>query len=78
MKPKKTPSDYGQFYFRIDKDIKIQIENLISEILKMQKPKEKKSNITYLQPKRNAVILKALIYGLNAYKKTLEKKNKDS
>lgn len=67
----KTPSDYDQFYFRIDSETKNIIEDQILTVLtsfnELKKPE-------YKLLKRNQVIAMALLHGLKAITKTLDKK----
>lgn len=70
IKKKKTSADYGQFYFRITEENKIEIEDKIQSILILL---EVVRDNDELQPKRNDLILRALKRGLNVIERELKK-----
>ena len=67
----KKPSDYGQFYFRINEEEKIELENRITSILEIQIQNKKEDE---LLPKRNKLIIDAINSGLTLIEKKLNKK----
>ena len=69
---KKKPVNYPQFYFRVSEENKKVIDELIDQILKSKlKSHDEESKL----PKRNAIIVEALILGLDSYKKKTLKKS---
>lgn len=71
MKRLKKPSDYGQFFFRISKEEKDELEARIQTILDIQQSLVSEDE---LLPKRNHLILKAIHLGLSKIEKDLKKK----
>lgn len=67
---KMKPSDYSQFSFRIDEDAKSELNLKIEELLEIQKNNKKEDEYS---PKKNALILKALLKGLISIEKELRK-----
>lgn len=65
-KLKKKPSDYGQFYFRVDKEVQSEVEAEIQAVLELAKLGHKEDE---LLPKRNDLILEALKIGLKKLSK---------
>ncbi len=59
----KTPSDYPQFYFRLNASEKTKIDKLIAKLVKRA---EKNRSDGELQTRRNHIITKALIVGLQS------------
>lgn len=70
LKKLKTSADYDQFYFRIDKDSKEEIEFLLQEILNFKNSKEGFKKI-----KRNEVLVQTLLVNLRKLHKTIKSKS---
>lgn len=60
-KKRKKPADYPQFYFRISKEDKEEIEGLLNEILSIEASLRDDRE---LKPKRNDLITRSLKRGL--------------
>ena len=62
------PSEYAQFSFRIDESDKLELNQLLEEILEIQRERKKEDEYS---PKKNELIVNALHIGLTAIKKEL-------
>lgn len=70
LKKLKTSADYDQFYFRIDKDSKEEIEFLLHEILNFKNSKDGFKKI-----KRNEILIQTLLVNLRKLHKTIKSKS---